>query len=296
MSRFDHLIGTELARGTWKWSSDDALLYAIGVGAGLEDATRELQFTTENATGLPQQVIPTFLTLASTGDQPWLKPLGFREQMWDGVGTGWPESMVHGDQSVTLCRPIQPRGSADVSLILAGVYDKGSGALVVVDSKITLTDTGELLGTARAGYFIRAQGGFGGPRGPAEEQPWQKMDRAPDTTVTQISSPGQALIYRLSRDRNPHCTDPVKAREDGFERPIFQGLGTFGFACRAMIQGLCDGDVTRYGSMYARLSQPVFPGDTLNTAIWRTETGAQFQMYTPDGRMVLDRGTFTFAK
>jgi acyl dehydratase len=295
MGKFDHLIGTELARGTWTWSSDDALLYAIGVGAGLEDGTKELHFTTENTEGQPQQVIPTFLTLASTGNQPWLKPLGFREQVWDGVGTGWPEGMVHGDQAVTLFRPIQPGGTADVSLVLAGVYDKGSGALVVVDSKVTLADSGEVLGTARAGYFIRAQGGFGGPRGPAEEQPWVKMDRGPDLTVTQVSSPGQALIYRLSRDRNPHCTDPAKARADGFPRPIFQGLGTFGFACRALLEGLCDGDARRYRAMYARLSQPVFPGDTLKTAIWRTDRGAQFQMYTPDGRMVLDRGTFTFA-
>jgi acyl dehydratase len=179
---------------------------------------------------------------------------------------------------------------------LVGVYDKGSGATVIVDTKTRLADTGELLGTSRATFFIRGQGGFGGPRGPADEQPWVKPDRAPDVTVTQVSSPGQSLIYRLSGDRNPHCTDPARARADGFERPIFQGLGTYGFACRALLQGLCAGDVRRFGAMSARLSQPVFPGDRLQTYIWRTPHGAQFLTFAFDNRLVLDRGVFTYAK
>ena len=37
------------------WTSKDALLYAVGVGAG----TDELQFTTENTKDTPQKVLPT---------------------------------------------------------------------------------------------------------------------------------------------------------------------------------------------------------------------------------------------
>src|SRR5262249_33630609 len=134
-----------------------------------------------------------------------------------------------------------------------------SGALVITDTKSTLAGTGDLLGTTRGGYFIRGQGGFGGPRTPADEQPWTRPERAPDMTIALKTSPGQSLVYRLSGDRNPHCTDPVRAKADGFERPIFQGMGTYGFACRALLQGLCEGDVAKFGGMYARLSQPVFP-------------------------------------
>ena len=296
MSRFDSMIGMELARGTWTWTADDALLYAVGVGAGQQDATAELQFTTENTANLPQQVIPSFLTLARTGKQLWTRPLGFKEREWEGMSWGWPEGMVHGEQGVEILRPLPPSGSADVVMELVGVYDKGSGATVIVDTKATLTDTGEVLGTSRATFFIRGQGGFGGPRGPADEQPWTKPDRAPDLTVAHVSSPGQSLIYRLSGDRNPHCTDPARARADGFERPIFQGMGTYGFACRALVQGLCDGDVSRFGAMYARLSQPVFPGDTLQTHMWRTAEGAQFLTVASGNRGVLDRGSFTFAR
>jgi acyl dehydratase len=289
------MIGMELARGTWSWTSDVALLYAVGVGAGQEEPYEELQFTTENTENLPQQVIPSFMTQASPGKQLWMKPLGFKEREWKGISWGWPEGMVHGDERITLARPIPVEGTADVVMTLGGVYDKGSGALVFTDTKATLVETGELLGVARAGYFIRGQGGFGGPRAPADEQPWVMPDREPDMTVVLSTAPNQSLIYRLSGDRNPHCTDPARARLDGFERPIFQGMGTYGFACRALLKGLCNGDVRRFGSMFGRFSQPVYPGDRLETRIWRTDGGAQFLTLAPGDRPVLDRGTFSFA-
>lgn len=294
MGRFDNLIGTELGRGTWTWNSDRALLYAVGVGAGQEDPTAELQFTTENTQDLPQQVIPSFLTLMGVGGV-WIRPLGFKARVWDGIDWGWPEGMVHGEQGVTLARPIPPSGTAELSLKLVAVYDKGASALVIVDTHAKLADTGEPLGATRATFFIRGQGGFGGPRGPAEEVRWEKPDRAPDVTIVHPTSPGQSLIYRLSGDHNPHCTDPARARADGFERPIFQGLGTYGFACRALLAGLCEGDVSRFGAMEARISQPFFPGAPLHTLIWRTEGGAQFQTYAGGDRLVLDRGSFRFA-
>jgi len=293
MSRFDALIGTELGAGRWSWDSDRALLYAVGVGAGQEDATRELQFTTENTTNLPQQVLPSFMTMMGVGGL-WMRPLGFKERKWEGLDWGWPEGMVQAEVGVALARPLPASGEADLSMVLLGVYDKGSGALVNVETRARSAETGEMLGSARSGYFIRGQGGFGGPRNPPDEAPWAQPDPAPDLTVVHRTSPGQALVYRLSGDRNPHCTDPARARADGFERPILQGLCTYGFGCRALLQGLCDQDVGRFGSMSARLSQPVFPGDVLETRIWRSDHGARFQTFA-DERVVLDRGTFTFA-
>ncbi len=43
-----------------------------------------------------------------------------------------------------------------------------------------------------------------------------------------------------------------------------------------------------------RFSQPVFPGDRLDTAIWLTEGGAQFQTWANGERLVIDRGLFQF--
>ena len=49
------------------WNSKDALLYAVGVGAGATDPHAELQFTTENSKGVEQQVLPTFAVIVGMG-------------------------------------------------------------------------------------------------------------------------------------------------------------------------------------------------------------------------------------
>lgn len=295
MSRFEHLIGTELGRGRFTWNRDRALLYAVGVGAGLHDPLDELQFTTENTQGLEQQVIPSFLTVMGVGGL-WLRPLGFKERQWEGMDWGWPEGMVHGEQGVSLNRPIPPEGTVDLSQVLMGVYDKGSGALVQSETRVTQAETGDPLGVARSGMFIRGQGGFGGPRAPADEQPWELPGRAPDMVVPLQVPVGQSLIYRLSGDRNPHGTDPLRAREDGFDRPILFGLGTYGFCCRALLKGLCGGDVTRFGAMDGRMAKPCFPGDRLDTHIWLEDGGALFRTLADGERPVIDRGRFRYAQ
>lgn len=294
MANFDHLIGKELESGSYSWDAQRAMLYAVGVGAGLADPYEELQFTTENTLGVPQRVIPSFMSLMSPGGG-WIRELGFKARQWDGMDWGYPEGLVHGEQGFTLARPIPASGTVRLSQTLLGVYDKGSGALAIAETRATLADTGESLGTSRAGMFVRGQGGFGGPRGPADEQPWITPDRPPDLTVSIDVPIGQSLIYRLLGDSNPHATDPARARGDGFSRPIFFGLGTYGFACRALLMGLCDGDVARFGGMDARFSQPVHPGDRLDTLIWRNECGAQFLTRVNEDRVVIDRGVFRFA-
>jgi acyl dehydratase len=289
MAKFDHLAGQEVGSGTFSWDSDRTLLYAIGVGAGISDPLDELQFTTENTQGVRQEVVPTFLSQMSIRSN-WLKELGFPARPWDG----YPEGLVQGEQSVRLHRSIPPEGTADLRQVIVGIFDKGSGALIVSDTHATLAETGEPLGFSRTGLFVRGQGGFGGPRGPEDALPWEKQDRAPDLTVSLPLPIGQSLIFRLSGDRNSHGTDPAIAKKDGFERPILFGLGTYGFACRALLKGLCDGNVARFGTMEGRFSQPVIPGDQLDTQIWLTEGGAQFQTLANGERVVIDRGIFRY--
>ena len=50
------------------WDHKDALLYALGVGAGALDPTGfELDLTTENSDGISQRVLPTFTTIVGQG-------------------------------------------------------------------------------------------------------------------------------------------------------------------------------------------------------------------------------------
>lgn len=48
---------------------------------------------------------------------------------------------------------------------------------------------------------------------------------------------------------------------------------TYGYATRAIVHGLCGGDVARFQEFKARFSDVVFPGETLTTEGWRGSTG-----------------------
>ena len=73
----DHsLVGIPSEPQERSWDSKDALLYAVGVGAGLGDPLRELEFTTENCEGIQQKVLPTFGVLVA---QARRGPLGQRQ-------------------------------------------------------------------------------------------------------------------------------------------------------------------------------------------------------------------------
>lgn len=265
------------------WTSADALLYAVGVGAGLGDPLEELEFTTENSEGITQQVLPTYGVLiaqASTG-----RSLGSFDRAL----------LVHAEQSFELHRPLPVAGTVRTVSTVTGIYDKGSGALVVAENVAADAATGEPLVTSRSGAFIRGEGGFGGERGPSE--PWQRPDRAPDHKVVQPTRPEQALVYRLSGDRNPLHVDPKFAARGGFSRPILHGLCTYGVTGRALLHALCGSDPARFREMSGRFSHPVLPGDTLVVSVWLPEAdgeAALFQTATQDGTVVIDRGRMRF--
>ena len=276
----DHsVVGISSEPQLRSWDSKDALLYAVGVGAGLGDPLTELEFTTENSQGIEQQVLPTYGVLIA-------QARGARS-----LGDFNHAMLVHAEQYVELHRPLPVAGTVRTVSTVTGIYDKGSGALVASENNAVDADSGEPLVTTRSGIFIRGEGGFGGERG--TDPPWERPDRAPDHTVNLETRPEQALVYRLSGDRNPLHVDPKFAARGGFDRPILHGLCTYGVTGRGLLHALCGSEPARFGSMYGRFSRPVWPGDTLTISIWETGDGAAlFQTARPDGTVVIDRGRF----
>jgi acyl dehydratase len=200
--------------------------------------------------------------------------------------------LVAAEQYVELHEPISPSGSVLTTSTLSGIYDKGSGALVVSENVARNAGDNRPLVTTRSGAFIRGEGGFGGDRGPART--WTLPDRDPDFRVQYETRPEQALLYRLTGDRNPLHSDPAFASRAGFARPILHGLCTYGFTGRALLHAVCDSDPARFHSMYGRFSKPVFPGETLVVSMWREdELTTIFQTTTAAGLPVLDHGRFT---
>jgi acyl dehydratase len=280
----DHsLVGVPGEPQDRSWDSKDALLYAVGVGAGLGDPLRELAFTTENCQGIEQQVLPTYGVLIA------------QARSGRSLGDFDRAMLVHAEQFVELHQPLPVAGTARTVSTVTGMYDKGSGALVVSENVAVDAATGRPLVTTRGGTFIRGEGGFGGPRG--DSDPWQAPEREPDYRVVSATRPEQALVYRLSGDRNPLHVDPAFAARGGFARPILHGLCTYGVTGRALLHVLCGSDPAQFRSMYGRFSRPVLPGDSLVISIWVQDPvggTALFRTALEDGTVVIDRGRMQF--
>lgn len=275
-------VGATTEPMLFEWTDRDTLLYALGVGAGCN----ELAFTTENTHGVEQQVIPTYAVVVCA-DPGALRSL-------PGVDYG---ALVHAGQAFKLRRPLTPSGRLSVSSELSAIHDKGAGRHAVIEITVRGRDcgSGELAVEAKSTVLIRGAGGFGGQPGPS--QPSVSMpEREPDVVQLADTSDDQALIYRLSGDRNPLHSDPWFATtRAGFNRPILHGLCTFGFAGRALAHGLCAGDARRLTAMSARFSAPVYPGESLLTEAWITAPGsAAFRTVTvndKERRDVITAGT-----
>ncbi|HIE87619.1 MAG TPA: MaoC family dehydratase [Gammaproteobacteria bacterium] len=259
------------------WTSKDALLYAVGIGAG----TDELQYTTENTKDIDQKVFPTFAVIVGGGGIP------MRE-----VGSFNPALMVHGEQGIELLSEIPAEGEIESVGECTAIYDKGSAAVLEFTSESKNVATGEVLLRTRTSLFCRGEGGWGGDRGSSEKI--QFPDRTPDQQVSYTTREDQALTYRLSGDRNPLHSDPSFSAMGGFEKPILHGLCTYGFTGRGLLNALCDGDAGRFKSMNARFSKPVIPGDTLTVSMWVDGSEALFRTTNQDGDVVIDQGVFRF--
>jgi len=273
----------------FEWTDRDTLLYALGVGAGLDD----LAFTTENSHEIPQQVLPTYAVICCPA-------FGAAGKIGD---FNWA-MLLHGSQGIRLHAPLPAAGKLSVVTEVTDIQDKGEGknAVVMLRGRGTDPETQKLVAETTTTFVVRGAGGFGGQPGQRPIAP-EIPDREPDIKVALPTREDQALIYRLSGDRNPLHSDPWFARElAGFPKPILHGLCSYGVAGRALVAELVKGLAANVTSIDSRFSSPVFPGETLTTLIWRTEPGkAVFRTEASGaegaeaGRVVLDDGAVEYA-
>lgn len=283
----DHtVIGATTEPQVFSWTDRDTLLYALGVGAG----TTDLAFTTENSHDVDQQVLPTYAVIACS-------PFAAAKK----IGSFNFSRLLHGSQSIRVFAPLPPVGKLSVVCEVADIQDKGEGKNAVVMLKGAGSDpeTGQPIAETLTTLVIRGEGGFGGLPGQRPAAP-EIPEREPDARVALSTREDQALIYRLSGDRNPLHSDPWFAQLAGFEKPILHGLCTYGVAGRALVAELGGGDASKVSAITARFTSPVFPGDTLKTSIWRLDSGtAMFrtEAATAEGtgsRLVLEDGEVEF--
>ena len=244
--------------GEIAWSHKDVQLYHLGIGAG-SPATDpdELRYTLESRL----HVLPSFATVAGAGSPGVISGLSM-----PGVDVDLAR-VLHGGQSLGLHRPIPAEGTATATGRIAAVYDKGTAAVLVMRTEVA--DAEGPLWTNDAQIFVRGEGGWGGDRGPSARL--EPPAGPPDKTVERPVREDQALLYRLSGDRNPLHADPEFAKRAGFDRPILHGLCTYGMTLKAVVDTLLGGDVTRVRSYTTRFAGVVFPGETLRIRMWRSD-------------------------
>jgi acyl dehydratase len=290
MAMYLHRIGAESAPARRTWQPRDCSLYALGVGAGFD----ALAFASEGTEDQPQKVYPTFVLagVMAAEAESWPDP-GFQ------TGDFEPHRMVHGAQALELHAPIGPRGDVLTRTRVAGIHDKGSGALVVLEIRADDRISGKPVFTATTSMFVTGEGGFGGDRGPAAPK-LEPPPRAPDRRVSWATLPAQTLLWRhAGNDPNRIHFDPVVAARAGFDAPILMGLNTLGFAGRALVQAVCGSAPERLRALEGRFAAPGYNGDVLTAEIWTGEgVGADprgnrlalYRVLNQRGDVLLDRG------
>ena len=284
---YDHLMGLKRDGDRFSYTDRETMLYAIGIGMGADPLDRnELPFVFEQPA---LKTVPTMATVLTR--VPLLKDCGYDYT-----------KVVHGEQHLTLHRPLPPEGELVASARVTAAYDKGpgKGAVIYTETAVRSEADGKPMFTLVSSTFARGDGGFGGPAGPEHGSgpaPHAIPGRKPDVTVTLATRKDQALLYRLNGDRNPLHADPDLAKRVGFPAPILHGLCTYGIACRAILQTIAVYDHTKIIAFDVRFSSPVYPGEDIATDIWVDGGTVSFRCRIParNDTVVINNGRCALA-
>jgi acyl dehydratase len=233
------------------YTERDLIIYALGIGFTKEN----LEYVYEGAKDF--KAFPTYGVIlpSNAGAEAFLSTQANFAMV------------VHGEQGLHIHNPLPKGGTVQTTATLEGVYDKGSGALIVMRFD-TREKSGTPVCTNWVSAFVRGAGGFGGPAQPKKEVP-PIPSRNPDFGLEAQTGVNQAALYRMSGDRNPLHIDPAIAKMVGFQEPILHGLCTYGVVCRRFVQEVLKGDSGKVKSYSARFSSPVIPGEKLQVKVWQ---------------------------
>lgn len=211
---------------------------------------------------------------------------------------------VDGERGIEILKriPVSSEGlDLEVHPRIVGVYDKASN--MVMETEQTLLDarTGDVYARLSSKAFGIGQGGYGGSPGP-KSVGRALPDRAPDAVHVFRTTAETALLYRLCGDYNPIHADDGFAREGGFKEAFLQGLCTWNVAAHGVLREMGGSRAERLKSFKARFAKIVWPGDVLETRMWKVgervegERGVESVVFETvvggdgDGRVVLSGG------
>ena len=259
------------------YAERDSMLYALAVGMGRDPFDEnELSYVYETR-GTLRAVPSQAVTVA-------------RHNLIFQIGMQ-VEKFLHGEQLLTLHQPLPPAAEILADHRVVDVFDKGEakGLLVETETRVRLKDGSPLFDIYNL-YFCRGDGGIGSSGG-TQRPPHPMPERQPDLVRTTVTEPRQALLYRLTGDRNVIHGDPVIARKVGFNGPILHGSCTLAIACREILASVCGYDNRRIKTFGTRFTSLVYPGETIDTEIWVDGDEVSFRCRARErDAIVLDHG------
>jgi acyl dehydratase len=262
--RFDDVVS--------EYSIRDTFFYALSLNIATDPMdVEQLRYVYEDK----PQALPSMATILG------YPPNWMRES---ALGFDWPK-MVHGSQSIEMLAALPIHGIVTGKNRVVELFDMGAGkgALLVLE-RVLLMDNVPIC-RMESTVFARGDGGCGGPpRIKTEPDPLPQRD--PDAVRVIRTLPQAALMYRLNADMNPLHADPAIARAAGFQKPILHGLCTYGMACHAIVEAMCNNDAAQLKTMYARFSAFVLPGETLRMEIWNEPARIRFRCVTQERQQV----------
>lgn len=279
-----NLIGTTTGPQTFSYTWRDVALYAMGVGAGSDN----LEYLYEK----DLKAIPSFGVVPYWGTFGITPPRNIPTPINCTIGLD-RQGSLHMAHKLILHKPIDPMGGTlTFEDTVVELFDR-SGKGAVMRTELTATDaSGEKVFTNIGDTLFAVYSAPGSPAFPKSSVLFP--EREPDYVIRDRLSPDQNLLYRLSGDTNLLHVDAEEAHKQGFDRPIMQGLCSFGYACRLGIQALFPHQPERLTSIEAQFRSPLFPGTDIELRIWKiTDHQTYFRMIVPQTeQIILEKGVF----
>ncbi len=200
--------------------------------------------------------------------------------------------LLHGEQDMYFHRTVAPGDIVTSTAKILTIGGKATGESLVLEVRCT-NQRGELVQHMLFTALIRGRGKRDKRNDEQSEEP---PSGEPFLRVTQSIDADQTYRYaQASGDQNPIHIDEHMAKMAGLPGIIVHGLCTMAFTSKVMIDHLCDRDPRRLKRLRARFSRPVFPRQTIITAIWPRPDRGGLKVYAyktdnPDGKAVIKDG------
>jgi acyl dehydratase len=184
---------------------------------------------------------------------------------------------LHAEQDMRFLTPIRPEETIVTEVDVEAIEDHRLGEIARFAVTSRTINGEERCRATWSNLYVDDSSRLNVPRKPAATD-----HREPPLAIARMPvSRDQSLRYaEASGDHTRTHVDEEYSQSWGYPTYLLQGLCTMAFAGKAVIDELAAGDPSRLRRLRVRFAGPVFPGNTLSTAMWEGEGSEEFNFET----------------